>query len=144
MLLCLMNYGIVLEDLERKLQSSWRRISVTHWHFCKAVVSSFVVTKNAKCYLLKQCKFGACLEPVVLAHFLLYLPVVNSILLVTTTEESKKSSSSEEQELRGPAAIIPKENCAWAAIPIVLACLQWNPVRPPLHHSFKLLWMRVI
>lgn len=123
MLLWFMNYGTALEDLEKKLQSRWRRISVTYWHFCKTVVPSFVVTKNAKCYLLKECKFGPCLGPAVLAHFSLYLPVVNSILLVITTKESKKSSSSEEQELRDPAAIAPKKNCAWAAFPIVLACL---------------------
>lgn len=96
---------------------------MTHWHFCKTVVPSFVVTKNTKCYLLKECKFGPCLEPSVLAHFSLYLPVVNSILSVITTKESKKSSSSEEQELRDPAAIAPRKNCAWTAFPIVLACL---------------------
>jgi len=117
---------------------------VTCWHFCKTVVSSFFVTKNAKRYVLKLCKFGSCLGPTVLALFSLCLPMVNSMLLIIITKESKKSSSSEEQEWRGPAGMIPKEKCAWAEFPIVLAPFQWNPVRPLLYHSFKLLWMWVI
>lgn len=119
-LLCFLCYSIALEDLEKKLQSSWRSISVTHCRFCKTVFSSFIVTKNDKCYLLKQCKFGAYLGPTVLAHSSLCLPVLNSILFIITTKESKKLCSSEKQELGGSSAIIPKESHTWAAFPSVL------------------------
>lgn len=136
------------KDPEKKLQGSWKRINVTHWHFFKTGVSSLVVTKNAKFSLLKQCKLGALLGPTMSAYLLLYLFVLNSILsFITSTTyitykflqripAVAKNGNYRVQLLSFLKKIVPRLHYQ-QFLPVYSEIL----VRFPLIHSFKQLCM---